>query len=442
MAVSRRSFLVSASAALAAHAQDAVPRSANDTIEVGLIGSGIMGSADGDTAHSLPGVKVRAVADVYQGRLDAARERYGADIFTTRDYRELLNRKEIDAVIVAVPDHWHAAMSVDAMKAGKDVYCQKPMVQRVDEGQRVVEMAKETGRMLQVGSQGVSGLTHAKARDLIRSGMIGKVNLIETSNDRFSSQGAWQYTIPPDATPENIDWDRFLGRAPKRPFEPVRLFRWRNYQDYGTGIAGDLFVHQFNSIHFLMDSLGPNRIMSSGGLHHWKDGRDVPDLMTAMLDYPETARHPAFHVVAGVNFVSGGGASGRGWRIIGDEGAMIMGNQGITITKQPKEKDPGYMIDSFTKAMRERVLTEHRAKYPVPDPIQGSEPVQELRFARRGEPDQIAHHKAWIKAIRTRQQPVENAEFGFRAAAPALLCNTSYFERKVCNWDPVAMKAV
>src|SRR5215472_1948880 len=198
--------------------------SPNDRIRVALIGNGIQGN--GDARMSIQaGAELVAVADVYEGRLTRAKEQWGDRIFTTRDYREVLARKDVDAVIIAVPDHWHRKISVDAMNAGKDVYCEKPMVQLIDDGREVIDTEKKTGRILQVGSQRVSSVVYQKAKDLLESGAIGELNLVEAWVDRNSAIGAWQYSIPPDASPATIDWDRFLGRAPKRPFEPIRLFR-------------------------------------------------------------------------------------------------------------------------------------------------------------------------------------------------------------------------
>ena len=194
------------------------------------------------------------------------KELWGDSLFTTRDYREVLARQEVDAVIVATPDHWHARMAIDAMKAGKDVYVEKPMIQDVEEGPLMIEAAQATKRILQVGSQRVSSIIYAKARELFKSGVIGELNFVEAWWHRNSAMGAWQYTIPPDASPATCDWARFLGDAPKRPFDATRLFRWRNYRDYGTGIPGDLFVHLFSGIHYVLDSHGPTRIMATGGL--------------------------------------------------------------------------------------------------------------------------------------------------------------------------------
>ncbi len=269
-----------------------------ERLQIATFGVGIQGLSDTRTALRLPGVELVAVADVYDGRLALAKETWGDHIFTSRDYRDVLARPDVDAVIIATPDHWHARIAIDAMKAGKDVYVEKPIVQDIEEGRPVIEAEQQTKRILQVGSQRVSSMVYAKARELFRAGAIGELNLVEAWMNRNSANGAWQYSIPPDASPATIDWDRFIGNAPKRPFEPIRLFRWRNYRDYGTGIPGDLFVHLFTGIHFVLDSLGPTRVMATGGLRYWNDGRDVPDVMLALFDYPKTATHPAVHALA------------------------------------------------------------------------------------------------------------------------------------------------
>ncbi len=423
-------------------AQGAIPaRAANDRIRVACIGFGIMGQGDVRTAVTVPGVELAAVADIYEGRLTLAKERHGKGVFTTRDYREVLARPDVDAVIVATPDHWHSKIAIDAMNAGKDVYCQKPMVQTVEEGAGVIDGQTRTGRILQVGSQRVSSVLYMKARDLIREGAIGQVHMVEAFWDRSSSLGAWQYSVPPDASEQTIDWDRFLGRAPKRPFEPVRLFRWRNYQDYGTGIAGDLFVHQFSGIHFVMDSMGPTRVCAMGGTHYWKDGRDVPDLMMGMYQYPQTSTHPAFELSLRVNFEAGGGDQ-SGFRFIGTEGVLNLSvGNAITVSKKPKEINPGTTADTFAKVMEEKVLAENRAKFPPMAPNADSmRPATEQRFAMPpGYTEQYAHHLNFFEHIRSRKPVVEDAVFGLRAAGPALLSNLSYFGGRQYNWDPEKM---
>lgn len=454
MPISRRNFLHSSGAAstliLGQATSDAAqgpakPVSPNDRIQVGCIGFGIMGQTDVKTEAALPGVEIVAVSDVYDGRRTLAQERYGKQVFTTRDYRELLNRPDVDAVIVATPDHWHGRIATDALHAGKDVYCQKPMVREVPDGHMVIEAQKKTGRILQVGSQRVSSILYARAKELIHSGAIGQVHLIEAYINRNSSLGAWQYSIPPDASPQTIDWDQFLGKAPKHEFAPIRLFRWRNYRDYGTGIPGDLFVHLFTGIHFVMDSVGPQRIAATGGTYFWKDGRDVPDLMTGLYDYPETESHPGFQINFSVNFEagSGEGADSQAFRFIGTEGVLNLsvGNS-LSISTRPPEKDPGTTAGTFSKAIAEKILAEHRLKYPPQVPTANNLPVlkEETIPVPHGYSEQVAHHQTFLNAVRTRTPVIEDPTFGLRAAGPALMSNVSYFEKRIVSWDPVAMR--
>jgi len=432
---SRRHFLQAAGAV----AVSARGFAANDQVQVATIGIGGMGNADTQSSLAVPGVKLVAAADVYQGRLDRVKERYGKDVFTTRDYREVLARKDIDAVIVATPDHWHSQASIDAMNAGKDVYCEKPMVQLIGDGQKVVDAQKKTGRILQVGSQRVSSIVYEKAKDLIKAGAIGEFNLVEAWWDRNSAIGAWQYSIPTDASEQTIDWDRFLGRAPKVPFEPVRLFRWRNYRDYGTGVAGDLFVHLFSGIHYILNSNGPTRVYATGGLRFWKDGRDVPDVLLGLYDYEKTASHPAFTLALRVNFVNGAGET-SGFRFVGSEGVLTVGN-GVTVSKVPRETEPGYTIDTFAEAQQADYLKKYREKYPQQTPnADAMRAVAEEKYnPPRGYDDHRDHHRNFIGAVRSRKPVVEDAVFGFRAAGPALLSNISYFEKRSVKWDPESM---
>ncbi len=409
----------------------------NDRIQIATIGCGIQGISDTRTALKVPGVELVAVADVYDGRPIRAKEEWGNQVFTTRDYREVLARPDVDAVIIAAPDHWHAQMAIDAMKAGKDVYVEKPMVQDLDEGPRVIEAARQTGRILQVGSQRVSSIVYAKARELFRAGAIGELNLVEAWINRNSSIGAWQYSIPPDASPQTIDWDRFLGNAPKRPFDPTRLFRWRNYRDYGTGIPGDLFVHLFSGIHFVLDSIGPTRVMATGGLRYWNDGRDVPDLMLAMYDYPKAPAHPEFRLVLKVNFAEGAGES-QAFRFVGPDGVLTIGGGAVTLSRRQRLKEPGHTADTFSRDMQEAFLTEYRAKYPEQQELrQGAE---EVYAAPSGYSDTYDHFRTFFDAVRTRQPVIEDAAFGLRAGGPAVLANHSYFENRPIGWDPEKMQ--
>jgi len=408
--------------------------SANDRMQIALIGAGIQGHSDTNAALTVPGAKLVAVCDLYTGRLTRAKTKWGNDLFTTRDYREILARPDVDAVIVAVPDHWHRRIAVDSLEAKKPCYMEKPMVQALGEGEAVVAAQKKTGVVFQVGSQGLSSLGNEKARELLASGAIGKLNYAEGFWARNSPSGAWQYPVPPDASPETVDWDTFLGSAPKRPYDPIRFFRWRNYREYGTGVTGDLFVHLFSSLHFITNSLGPTSIMATGGLRYWQDGRDAADVMLGMFDYPDTQAHPAFNLSLRCNFVYG--TSGSTYlRLVGSEGSMDVEWERVVVRKN-KVWDP-------KRAIQPEFMSEPEPESP-PERDQLMSTMATTYMADRtykgAHHDHFAH---FFNAIRGRESSVvEDAVFGYRAAAPALACNLSYYEKRAIAWDPVAMKVV
>ena len=335
--------------ALAVEEEPARVLSANDAIQIALIGAGGQGQGDTKTAVQVPGVKLVAVADCYNGRLERSKELWGKDIFTTRDYREILARKDVDAVIIGTPDHWHKQASVDAMKAGKDVYCEKPMIHLYSDGPEMIEASRATGRILQIGSQRVSSVLYAKAKELLEQGAIGKLNMVTAQWDRNSAIGAWDYTVPPDASTETCDWERFLGTAPQIPFNAEQFFQWRKWKAYGSGVAGDLFVHLFSGTHFITGSHGPTRGMATGGLRFWNDGRNVPDVMLGLFDYRE-----GFNLSLRVNFVDGGQES-EGLVFTGSEGTMEIGWGAVTVSRVPRETEPGLTVETFPEAMQKEI---------------------------------------------------------------------------------------
>ena len=446
--LNRRGFLRAAGAASAAtmfagkiHALRAIqdepskPVAANDHIQIALIGAGGQGQGDTKIAVQVPGVKLVAVADCYDGRLAHSKELWGDDIFTTRDYNEILARKDIDAVIIGTPDHWHKKASIDAMKAGKDVYCEKPMIHLYSDGPEMIETARATNRIIQIGSQRVSSLIYIKAKELLEAGAIGKLNMVTARWDRNSAMGAWSYTVPLDASTETCDWPRFLGTAPKIPFNAEHFFQWRKWKAYGSGVAGDLFVHLFSGTHFITGSHGPTRGMATGGLRFWKDGRDVPDVMLGLFDYPQ-----GFNLSLRVNFVDGGEES-EGLIFTGSEGTMEIGGGGVTVNRVPREKAPGYMIGSFTEAMQKQIVEDYNRKYPLHErsgELGGAEKYE----APKGYVDSYDHFKNFFASVRSRKPVIEDAVFGYRAAGAALLSNLSIDRGEVVKWDPEAMKLV
>ncbi len=414
----------------------ASPRSASDVVQFALIGAGIQGQGDTKNALQVPGVKLVAVADCYDGRLAHCKELWGADIFTTRDYREILARKDVDAVIIATPDHWHKQAAVDAMHAGKDVYLEKPMIHVYPDGPEIIGTARSTNRILQVGSQRVSSIVYAKAKELLASGAIGKLNMVSARWDRNSAIGAWDYSIPLDASTETCDWPRFLGSAPQIPFSAERFFQWRKWHDYGSGVAGDLFVHLFSGTHFITGAHGPTRAMATGGLRFWKDGRDANDVLLALFDYPE-----GFNLSLHVNFVDGGEES-EGFLFTGSEGLMEIAGNTVTVTRTPLATEPGYTVTTFADAMQKQYVQQYREKYPVPHPG-GPPPLEIEKYAApEGYLDSYDHFHNFFNSVRSRKPVVEDATFGFRAAGAALLSNLSVERGTVVHWDPETMKIV
>ena len=405
--------------------------SANDQINLAVIGAGGMGMADVNTALRIPGVTLVAAADVFDGRLERAREIHG-DIFTTRDYREVLARDDVDAVIVGTPDHWHQQISVDALRAGKAVYCEKPMVHDIAEGADLIAAEQQSGRTFQVGSQGMSSLGNEKAKELFEEGAIGELNYAEGFWARNSPIGAWQYPIPEDASPERVDWEMFLGDAPRVPYDPLRIFRWRNYRDYGTGVSGDLFVHLFSSLHFITSSTGPQKVMATGGLRYWKDGREVPDVLLGMFDYPESPAHPPFNLSLRVNFVDG--TSGSTFlRMVGSEGAMD-----VTWTEVVLRRNKAVPPDDVFTQMKtdEMAAALDQRKQMLP-------PAESVYMAENGyRGAHFDHFMNFFRGVREGAPVAEDATFGLRAAAPALACNNSYFEDRIMRWDPDAMEVI
>jgi predicted dehydrogenase len=420
-------------------APEAQPRraiSANDQIQFALIGAGNRGQGVAPIALEVPGVKLVAAADCYDGRLAHCRELWGDSLFTTRDYREILARSDVDAVLIATANHWHMQAAVDAMKAGKDVYLEKPMIHLYSDGPEIIETARQTQRILQVGSQRVSSMIYKKAKQLIAAGAIGQISVINAWWDRNPNYAvmAFDSTIPPDASPETIDWPRFLGSAPKIPFNAEHFFQWQKWKAYGNGVAGDLFVHLFSGTHFITSSHGPTRAVAMGGLRYWKDGRDQPDVLLGLFDYPE-----GFNLHLRVNFVQGA-AENEGFVFTGSEGVLEISGGGVVVRRSPRPPAPDYGISTFAKATQEKFLAEFQKKYPPVHPSGDPAEVEERYAAPSGYDDVYDHFHNFFEAVRSRRPVVEDAVFGFRAAGAALLANVSYEQGKIVQWDPEAMK--
>lgn len=416
--------------------------SPNDKIRVGVIGYGVQGHFDLTTALKVPGVELAGICDLYTGRIDNAKEKFGNELYTTRNYKELLDRPDIDAVIIATTDCWHARIVLDALAKGKHVYCEKPMVYKIKEGYPVMAAAKKSGKVLQVGSQRVSSIGYAKAKELLAAGEIGKLNMVNAVYDRQSSIGAWEYTIPKDANALTTDWDRFIEVTEKMAFDAKKFFWWRAFKEVGTGVAGDLFIHLLSGTHFITNSKGPESIYSTGQFSYWKDGRNMPDVMSGVLQYPDCAEHAAFLMTLQVNFISGTGGQ-EIIQLVGSEGVIEVKGNNITIKHSLMPEAPGFggydSLFTFSKSMQDEMQKEYNAKWTAEQRKRKTK--EDIVFkAPAGYDDHLDHFTNFFDSIRTGKAVIEDAEFGFRAAAPALSCNESYFTKKIVKWDPVNMK--
>ena len=416
--------------------------SANDKIRIGVIGYGVQGHFDLDTALKVPGVELAGICDLYTGRLENAKERFGNDLYTTRNYKDLLDKKDIDAVLICTHDVWHARITLDALAKGKHVYCEKPMVYKIAEGYPVMAAAKKSGKVFQVGSQRVSSIGYLKAKELLAAGEIGKLNMVNAVYDRQSSIGAWEYTIPKDANAMTTNWDKFIEATEKMAFDAKKFFWWRAFKEVGTGVAGDLFIHLLSGSHLITNSKGPESIYSTGQFSYWKDGRNMPDVMSGVLQYPDSKEHAAFQMTLQVNFISGTGGQ-EIIQLVGSEGIIVVRGNSITVKHSLMPEAPGFggydSLFTFSKKMQEELQKEYDAKWTAEQKAKKTKADIIFR-APEGYSDHLDHFTNFFDAIRTGKPVVEDAEFGFRAAAPALACNESYFKKKIIHWDPVQLK--
>ncbi len=392
------------------------------------IGTGIRGCDLLRAARLVPNGVLVGTADLYDMHQQAGKEAWGAEVPTTRDYHSLLDRKDVDAVIVAVPDHQHRRVVLDAVAAGKDVYCEKPMSHNVADGLAMVEAVTAGKRIFQAGSQRVSNIVYKKAAEIYASGRLGEVHLVEGHSDRNSPSGAWVYPIPPDASPKTIDWETFSRDAPARRFDPVRFFRWRCYADYGEGVAGDLFVHLLSGFQCISGiNTIPGRAYSTGSLTHFNDGRDFPDLLATLYDYPglTLSLHCNQNNEAGEPII-----------FYGSQATMVINGNTLTVTPQDTSPRPeGYSLNGWTAAAKQRYLDEWHAANPPQAPKLAE---VESYTAPQGYNDTAEHIANFFNAIATREHVVEDEVFGNNAAIACHMANHSYFHHIVAQWDAAA----
>ena len=359
-------------------------------------------------------------------------------------YTDLLNIKDIDAVIVATPDHWHSRITIDAAKAGKNVYCEKGLTRTFDEAIKVYNEVKKTGITFQLGHQNRQVDANEKAKQIIKQGLLGKINLVELATNRNSPWGAWVWGIHPEGNAQTIDWDTFQEPSPNKiPFGEEalrRFFRWRCWFDYGTGLSGDLLSHDFDAINQIMDLGIPKYASSSGGIYFYKDGRDVPDVWNATFEYPDKDLTILYSATLSSN-------DPRGNRIMGHDATMQMGGQSGGGSVH------GFIVKADSESTRYKDRLESgiiSTQYPIYTYSPGSKQIDGITsatsryFANKGllytyregkrvDPTHL-HVKDWLDAIRSGGQPKCDIEQALHEAVACHMATESYLQGKQMEW--------
>jgi predicted dehydrogenase len=402
----------------------------SDRITVGTIGTGARAQELMQAIMQAPGTQIVAACDAYKGRLTRTQERTKGSAKIYSDYREILADKSIDVAVVATPDHWHKTMVVEALEAGKDVYCEKPLTYTVQDGNEIMAAVKKTGRILQVGSQGMSSMIQRKAREIVAAGKLGHVTVLRAFYNRNTASGAWIYPIPPDASPETVNWEMFLGPAPKHPFSLERFFRWRCYQDYSGGIATDLFVHLCTTIHYIMGAKMPSSVVAAGALYRWKESRDVPDTVNGILEYPE-----GFTVCLSSTFNNQISSEGS-FQILGTKGSLLLGARELTFIPEHANEDNRWIVESWPTAMQQAYYKDPKIRgEELPETREASIVGGSEIYREEGVDATLLHFRNFFRSVRERTQPEENALAGHRAAACAHLVNLSIRSKQAIYWD-------
>lgn len=384
----------------------------NDRINIGMIGVGGRGTDllqwVQDITKTKNNAQIVAVADVYKKRSRLASEAAKCDGYI--DYREVLNRKDVDAVIIATPDHWHAPLAIEALNKGKDVYLEKPMTHTAEEAKLVYETVQKTKRVLQVGSQTTSSDQWWQARKAIQSGMIGPLIMSQGSYHRNSVEGEWNWPITASAGPEGkgddfIDWKMWLGSAPARAFDADRFFRFRKYWDYSGGIATDLFYHVVAPLNICWgEPQFPYRVVGMGGIYAFKDGREVPDTFMLVADYAAGHSMVLSSSMANSTHIPG----------------LIRGREG-TITMVPNGQFEGRV--EFISVTPERISKK-----------QFKDKYQTIEMKLEVEPREN-HMENFLRCVKTREKPVLDALTAYKAMVPIYMSVKSYREGKVLFFD-------
>jgi predicted dehydrogenase len=392
---------------------------ANERVQVGFVGFGLIG---GQHVHDFKNQKdadLAAMCDVYQPRLEQGVAACGQTAKPYKDFRKMLDNKDLQAVVVCTPDHWHALITMMACAAGKDVYVEKPLTLFVREGRWMVDVAARHKSVVQVGTQQRSGTSYQHARQLLQSGYIGQIMNMRAASYRNIMPG---FGNPADSTaPNDFDYEMWLGPAPKRPFNKERgLYHFRWFWDYSGGQMTNLGAHEIDIMQWVMDVKGPSAVSSSGGRFALKDVGETPDTQDALFEYPGFTASYSFREV------SGGRRAGTGLEFFGTKGSMLVTRSGFEVFPDMKT-DPANAIPVFQG---------HPAGGPERVQIKPEPWVPAMKEAGSSDQQFDSHARNFLDCIKSRQQPASNVEGGHRTATATHLANISLRTGRKLKWDP------
>ena len=396
-------------------------------------------------------VRITAVCDIFdtyakmacEAGANTAREgssgKQGEPVKRYLNYKDLIAAPDVDAVVIATPDHWHGPMTIEAARAGKHVYCEKPLTWTVEETYEVRKAVRESGIVFQLGHQGRQTDAYRKAREAVEKNVLGPINLIEVTTNRNDPNGAWVYPIHEDANPQTIDWEQFIGQAPWHEFSLERFFRWRCWWDYSTGLSGDLLTHEYDAVNQVLNLGIPHSAMSTGGIYFFKDGRTVPDVLTTVFEFPEKNLSLLYSATLSSQME-------RGKRIMGHDGYMEMGNT-LTIYADPRSTryagkikqgiiKPGMPLYTYVPGKGADTITTATERY-----FAGRGLLYTYRGGKRVDTTHL-HMKEWIDCIRSGKVPSCDIDNGFQEAITAHMGTLSYLNKKQIFWDEENEKIV
>jgi len=398
-------------------------------------------------------VKLTGICDIFDYRANKALASFNTDdnkMVRYRTHQEMIRSGNVDAVVIATPDHWHAPMAIDALGENIHVYVEKPMTHTVTETYLLREAALNSDAVLQVGHQHRQTLSFQTAKDIIKKGTIGHVSLIQTNTNRNDDNGAWMYDIHPDASPQTIDWEMFLGSAPKIPFNKNHFFRWRKWWAYGSGLSGDLLSHDYDRLNCVLNMGIPNSVMTSGGIYTHRDGRNVPDVLQVNMEFPDfsTGSSQGKGKEKGMTFVYSatlGNGFSRPTILMGHDGTLELGNN-LTIWPDGRSTKYADMIEEG-KINPQIPIYQYRPGANIPDAVSSA---TSQYFADKGlmwtyingarVDSTFLHMREWLSSTRNGGKVSCGIKEGFEEAISSHMAGLSYKLGRRIDWDSVEEK--